>query len=50
MAIETYQKSSKKWSEVLKKALKSRKVAWDPLGQHLLVGGDEGIVELSTAA
>lgn len=47
VAIEHYHKSSKKWSELLKKALKARKVAWDPLGGHLIVDGEGGLVELS---
>jgi pre-mRNA-processing factor 19 len=47
VAVESYQKSGKKWSELFKKAMKSRKVVWDPLGQHLLVDGEKGIVELS---
>ncbi|KAF2666561.1 cell cycle control protein cwf8 [Microthyrium microscopicum] len=45
VAIETYQKSSKKWSEVMKKALNARQVSWDPQGQYLLVDGD-GVVQL----
>ena len=49
VAVEGYQKSSKKWKELLKKALKSRKAVWDPQGKHLLVDGDSGIVELRAA-
>lgn len=49
VAVQGYQKSSKKWSELLKKAMKSRKVVWDPQGKHLLVDSESGIVELSAA-
>jgi pre-mRNA-processing factor 19 len=45
ISIQSYQKSNKSWTELLKRAIKSRKVAWDPLGQHLLVDSDKGIVE-----
>jgi pre-mRNA-processing factor 19 len=50
VAIESYQKSGRKWSELFKKAMKSRRAVWDPLGQHLLVDSEKGILELSAAS
>jgi pre-mRNA-processing factor 19 len=47
IAVHSYQKSGKKWSELIQKAMQCRKVAWDPQGQHLLVDSEKGIAELS---
>jgi len=45
IGIQHFSKAKKSWTEILKKAIKSKKLAWDPLGQHLLVDSDKGIVE-----
>ena len=41
VAVEQFNKSSKKWTELLKKAMNARKVAWDPAGQYLIGGRRE---------
>lgn len=48
VAVFGYQKKAKTFTELLKKGVEdARRVAWDPKGQHLLVDGPEGVLELS---
>jgi pre-mRNA-processing factor 19 len=42
-----YNKSGKKWSELAKRAVVARRVAWDPRGHGLVVDGEGGVVEFS---
>jgi pre-mRNA-processing factor 19 len=43
--VVMYSKSGKKWSELLKRAVVARRVAWDPSGRGLAVDGEDGVVE-----
>jgi pre-mRNA-processing factor 19 len=45
LVVQQYVKSSKKWSEIVKKAVDGRKLAWDLDGQYLLVDGDGSVVQ-----
>ena len=48
VAVEHFQKAGKSWThtEVMRRAMESKHLAWDPHGKHLLVDGSEGPVEL----
>jgi pre-mRNA-processing factor 19 len=45
LVVQHYQKSGKKWGEILRKAVDGKKVAWDPNGQYLLVDADGSVVK-----
>jgi hypothetical protein len=45
LAVHHYQKSGRKWSEILHKAVDGKRVVWDPNGQYLLVDAAGSVVQ-----